>query len=182
MTPGLDPGINTAVKHDHGKPRWDLIPPIPLEMVADVYARGATKYGDRNMEKGLRWGRVFRALVSHAWKWWRGEACDLEDGQHHLASVVWCALTLMEYEIRESGQDDRVPYPAGCVRQAHPATARRDPALDSAPSRACPRACPRGLSCPGESSSPGDPRQLELDLFPTTGCDSPVSLPAGPYS
>jgi len=147
----LRPG---AIKHDLGKPRWDLIPPIPLEMVADVYGRGSAKYGDRNMEQGLRWGRVFRALVSHAWKWWRGEAHDPEDGQHHLASVVWCALTLMEYEIRGAGEDDRVPYPASTRR-------------------ACPRD-PREPSSPG--ASPGDPdpdpppsrdpRQLELALPP----------------
>ena len=102
----------------------------------------------------VRWGRVFRALVSHAWKWWRGEAHDPEDGQHHLASVVWCALTLMEYEIRGAGEDDRVPYPASTRR-------------------ACPRD-PREPSSPG--ASPGDPdpdpppsrdpRQLELALPP----------------
>lgn len=129
--------LDAAIKHDSGKPRWDLIPPIPLEMVADVYRRGADKYAPRNHEAGLRWGRVFRALISHAWKWWRGETHDTEDGQHHLASVVWCALTLMEYEIRGAGEDDRVPYPAHI---AH----RRD--LDPPPSR--------------------DPRQLELVLFP----------------
>lgn len=94
-------------KHDTGKPRWDLLPVIPLEKVAEVYTIGAKKYDDRNWELGLKWGRVFRALLSHAFKWWKGEQFDSEDGQHHLASVVWCALALMEYERTHPELDDR---------------------------------------------------------------------------
>jgi hypothetical protein len=77
--------------------------------VVRVYTIGAKKYADRNWEKGLLWGRVFKALVSHAFKWWLGETHDQKDGQHHLASVVWCALTLMEYEETCPDLDDREP-------------------------------------------------------------------------
>ena len=31
-----------------GKPRYDLIPLEPLKRLAELYARGAEKYGDRN--------------------------------------------------------------------------------------------------------------------------------------
>lgn len=75
--------------------------------MVEVYTIGAAKYDDRNWEKGLKWGRVFRALMSHAWKWWRGESHDAEDGQHHLASVAWCALALMQYEETHPELDDR---------------------------------------------------------------------------
>lgn len=34
-----------------GKPRYDLIPLEPLKRLAELYARGAQKYGDRNWEK-----------------------------------------------------------------------------------------------------------------------------------
>lgn len=99
--------MSEGTKHDEGKLRWDLLPVRPLEEVVKVYTIGAKKYEDRNWEKGLRWGRVFRALMSHAWKWWRGEKYDQEDGQHHLASVAWCALALMEYEETHPELDDR---------------------------------------------------------------------------
>lgn len=97
-----------AFKNDNGKLRFDLIPAAPLEEVARVYTIGAGKYADRNWELGLQWGRVFAALMRHAWKWWRGERFDLKDGQHHLASVAWCALALMEFEHTHPELDDRV--------------------------------------------------------------------------
>jgi Domain of unknown function (DUF5664) len=99
--------MGEARKHDAGKPRFDLLPPTALEELALAYAIGADKYGDRNWEQGLRWGRVFSAMLRHAFAWWRGEQRNREDGQHHLASVAWCALALVEYELREAGQDDR---------------------------------------------------------------------------
>ena len=95
-------------KHDLGKMRYDLIPAYPMERLAEVYTIGAAKYGDYNWLKGMKWGRIFAAMMRHAWAWWRGEACDQVDGQHHLASVVWCAMALMEYEHRDIGEDDRV--------------------------------------------------------------------------
>lgn len=64
--------------------------------------------GDRNWEKGLKWGRVFAAMERHAWAWWNGEQLDPVDKQHHLASVAWCAFTLMEYEKTHPELDDRV--------------------------------------------------------------------------
>ena len=94
-------------KNDTGKLRFDLIPVEPLRKVAEVYSIGSRKYVDRNWEKGLQWGRVFAALQRHAWAFWNGEQVDKDDGQHHLASVVWCALALMEYERTHKELDDR---------------------------------------------------------------------------
>lgn len=96
-----------ANKFDHGKPRFDLIPGEALFAVADVFARGAKKYGDRNWENGMDWGRVFAAMQRHAWRWWSGEMLDRDDGQHHLASVIWCGMVLLAYELRGKGKDDR---------------------------------------------------------------------------
>lgn len=95
-------------KDDAKKPRFDLIPSEAMIAFADLYRIGAELYGDRNWEKGMRWGRVFRALMSHAWKWWMGESYDQKDGQHHLMSVAWCAFALYCYEIRKHGEDDRI--------------------------------------------------------------------------
>ena len=85
-------------KNDQGKARYDLIPPDSLEALAELYALGANKYGDRNWEEGVEFGRVFSAMMRHAWAWRKGEKCDSEDGQHHLASVAWCAFALMRLE------------------------------------------------------------------------------------
>ncbi len=94
-------------KNDEGKARFDLLPVKPLFKVAEVYTIGAAKYGDRNWEKGIPWWRIFSAMMRHAWNWWRGEKLDPEDRQHHLASVVFCAFTLMEYEETHPELDDR---------------------------------------------------------------------------
>jgi hypothetical protein len=99
--------MSEGVKHDQDKLRYDLIPPGPLGEVARVYTIGSRKYTDRNWEKGIAWGRIFAAMMRHAWGWWAGERDDPADGQHHLAAVAWCALTLMEYENTHPELDDR---------------------------------------------------------------------------
>jgi len=101
------PTEKEGVKFDGGKARYDLIPPDSLHELAKLYTMGAEKYGDRNWEKGMKWGRIFRAMMGHGWAFWRGERFDPDDGQHHLASVAWCALALMSYDMREIGEDDR---------------------------------------------------------------------------
>lgn len=108
----IPPTTQGGIKHDTGKLRYDLIPPYPMALVAEVYTIGARKYADRNWEKGIAWARIFRALLGHAWAWFLGEKHDPKDGQHHLASVVWCALALMEFEVTHKELDDRPLYPA----------------------------------------------------------------------
>lgn len=96
-----------GVKHDSGKLRFDLLPVFPLSKLAEVYTIGARKYDDRNWEKGIAFGRVFAAMMRHAWKWWSGERFDQQDGQEHLASVAWCAFSLMEFQNTHPELDDR---------------------------------------------------------------------------
>lgn len=98
-------------KNDTGKPRFDLIPPDFMWLMADLLAMGAKKYADRNWEKGMSFGRVFAAMQRHAWKFWSGEDFDQEDGQRHLISVAWCAMVLLHYTLnglKYSEFDDRV--------------------------------------------------------------------------
>ena len=99
-----------ARKDDDGKLRYDLIPVYPLEEVARVYTLGAKKYADHNWRKGIAWSRIYGAMQRHANAYWQGESNDPEDGQKHLASVVWTAFTLMEYEKFKLGEDDRWKY------------------------------------------------------------------------
>ena len=97
-------------KDDAGKLRYDLLPADALELVIKLYGDGAKKYGERNWEKGLGYGQVFAAMMRHAWAWFRGQDYDSDpvgSSQHHMASVAWCALTLLAYHLRKTGTDDR---------------------------------------------------------------------------
>ena len=91
----------TAVKHDHGKPRFEMLPPDALEAVALTMNSGCEKYGDRNWEKGMQYGRVFGAMMRHAWAYWRGENLDKDSGLPHLAHAGACVLMLLAYQLRE---------------------------------------------------------------------------------
>jgi hypothetical protein len=96
-----------GVKFDTEKIRPELFPPDAFEALCDLYARGARKYGDRNWEKGMSWGRLFGALMRHAWAWWRGESYDPELNTNHMLNVAWNAIGLYVYETRKIGTDDR---------------------------------------------------------------------------
>lgn len=96
-----------GTKHDQDKYRYDLIPAYPLEELARVYTIGSRKYDDNNWRKGMKWGRIVGAMLRHLQAWRKGESVDPQDGQLHLASVMWCAATLMEYERTGVGEDDR---------------------------------------------------------------------------
>lgn len=73
--------------------------------------------GDRNWEKGMKWGRVFGALQRHLWAWWQGKGpttksflfgeLDSETGMSHLWHAGACVVFLISYEERKVGEDDR---------------------------------------------------------------------------
>lgn len=96
-----------AMKLDHGKARFELIPARPLQELALLYGRGAIEYGDRNWERGLAWGRMFGAMMRHAWKFWNGEELDPQTKVHHMTVVAWYALCLRELTLTRKGKDDR---------------------------------------------------------------------------
>jgi len=107
LTPHASPAPEGR-KYDDGKARFDLLPPDAIWEVVRVYTAGAGKYGDRNWEKGIRYGRVFAAICRHAFSWWRGERADQETGIHHLAHAAWNCLALLTYELRGKTEfDDR---------------------------------------------------------------------------
>lgn len=99
--------ITTPKKYDENKERFDLIPPKPLFELARTYTHGAAKYGDRNWEDGLEWGRIFAAIMRHLWAFWRGEDKDTESGLSHLAHAAWGCMALMEYGETNINNDNR---------------------------------------------------------------------------
>ena len=101
---------DVGAKYDGEKTRWELLPYDAIEEVARVYTMGAHKYADRNWEKGIAYSRILGALQRHLTAWYQGERYDPENGQPHLASVVWNGLALLAYELRgmNAGEfDDR---------------------------------------------------------------------------
>lgn len=94
-------------KYDGGKVRLELLPPELLFGVGEILTFGAQKYEDRNWELGMKWSRVFGALMRHLWAWWRGEKCDPETGKSHLWHAGCCIAFLIAYEERKVGEDDR---------------------------------------------------------------------------
>lgn len=104
------PGRHVGVKFDQGKARYELIPPEMDRAMAEILTSGAAKYGDRNWEAGLAYGRVYGALRRHQEAWWAGEEKDPETGKSHLWHAACCLAFLVTYEARGLGAlgfDDR---------------------------------------------------------------------------
>lgn len=99
--------VTEGRKYDSDKVRYELIPPEPLEALANLYAVGAKKYAPRDWEKGMAWCRIFGSLMRHAWAWFRGQTIDAETGTHHMIAVAWNAFAIYTYETRRVGEDDR---------------------------------------------------------------------------
>ncbi len=87
--------------------RFDLIPAEPLRLLARHYGVGATKYADRNWERGYAWSLSYAALQRHANAFWSGEDIDAESGQPHIIAVAWHALALAEFMQTHPEKDDR---------------------------------------------------------------------------
>lgn len=104
-------------KDDTDKCRLELVPPELIFAVGEVLTFGAAKYGDRNWEKGMKWSRVFGAMMRHMWAWWGGRAptphsfcfgiLDPETKHSHLWHAACCVAFLIAYEERIVGTDDR---------------------------------------------------------------------------
>jgi hypothetical protein len=100
--------IEDAKKDDQGKAPFALIPTYPLTALAYVYGYGACKYDAHNWRKGMKWGRIFSAIMRHLWAFWRGETMDAESGMPHLAHAAWGCFTLLEYSRSyDPDHDDR---------------------------------------------------------------------------
>lgn len=89
-----------GTKYDDGKTRWDLVPWDAVEKVAEILTFGAKKYGDRNWEQGIDFGRLFAATMRHVVAHVNGETIDPESGMPHLAHASTNQLMALALLIR----------------------------------------------------------------------------------
>lgn len=107
-------------KDDSDKVRLELITSEFMFAIGTVLTFGAKKYSDRNWEAGMKWSRVFGALLRHLWAWWAGVGptsrnfvfgdLDNETGYSHLWHAGCCIMFLVTYEEQQSGDDDRPQF------------------------------------------------------------------------
>lgn len=102
------PELNIAgKKHDADKIGTHLLPPGPLLEIAKVLDFGAKKYDSWNWAKGIKWTRLYGAILRHLWAWFTGETLDPETGLNHLAHVGCSVLFLLHYAKNHPELDDR---------------------------------------------------------------------------
>ncbi len=91
-------------KYDSDKPRYDLLPPVAIDLMAQVMTFGAKKYkpeGWRTVPDAVR--RYQAALLRHSFAMLRGEVLDPESGLPHAAHAMCCAAFLAELHSSDHG-------------------------------------------------------------------------------
>lgn len=96
-----------GAKHDAGKLRYSLLPVHPIAHIVKVLTLGATKYTDRNWEKGFPWSDIYDATKRHLEAWWDGQDLDTETSITHLAHAACNLLFLIEFEKTHKELDNR---------------------------------------------------------------------------
>ncbi len=73
--------------------RYDLISPWGLMRLAERYAKGAVKHGDRDWEAGQPEGEVINHMDKHMTLYKQGDRTD-----DHIAAVAWGAFALLHFD------------------------------------------------------------------------------------
>jgi hypothetical protein len=119
-----------------GKGRFDLIPTMALRRLAQVYEKGAVKYGDKNWQKGQPLSRYLDSCLRHV-----AAAADGQEDEDHLFQAVWnlVALAWTLEEVRGARLPAALadlPYARGVGTGDAPALTRLPPGsfdVDGAP-------------------------------------------------
>jgi len=87
--------------------RYDLIPILPMDKLAELYSRGAEKYAAHNWRRGYDWSLSYAAAMRHLTRFWDGEDFDPEMGLPHPIAAVFHCFALVQFmeDFREF--DDR---------------------------------------------------------------------------
>lgn len=83
---GIREEFTTGSRRDtrEGKGRFDLLSPIAIKRLAQLYERGAVKYGDRNWEKGQPLSRYLDSALRHLFAALAGE-----QDEDHIIAAAW---------------------------------------------------------------------------------------------
>lgn len=87
----------TGGQKEQSKARYDLLPWDSVTKIAELYGYGASKYDDRNWEKGYNISLSIAALGRHYAKLAQGIDIDEESGQHHAACICFHAMAVMRF-------------------------------------------------------------------------------------
>lgn len=85
-------------KHDQGKPRYSLIPPLAEEEMVKVLTFGANKYAPNNWQNVDDMSRYVDAALRHIASYRKGERNDAETNLHHLAHAMCCLAFIVDLE------------------------------------------------------------------------------------
>lgn len=101
-----------------GKPRYDLIPLKPLKRLAELYARGAEKYGDENWllaDSNEELQRFKGSALRHMYQWLEGDKSE-----DHAIATVWNIFAYLTIEDKLFGYltDEQIMEIAKDVEQA----------------------------------------------------------------
>lgn len=92
-------GSGAIRDRETGKGRYDLITPLALQRLADVYEKGAQKYDDRNWEKGMPISRYIDSAIRHLFQYLEGHR-----DEDHLGQAMWnCASAIHTEEMVKRG-------------------------------------------------------------------------------
>lgn len=78
-----------------GKGRYDLLPVHAVGRLAQLFERGAVKYGDRNWEKGQPLSRFLDSALRHTF-----QALDGREDEDHACGAVWNLMAFIETQHR----------------------------------------------------------------------------------
>jgi hypothetical protein len=94
---GQRTSFDTGARRDlpAGKGRFDLLPPLALKRLSQLYERGSVKYSARNWEHGIPVSRMFDSALRHLL-----QALAGEQDEDHLIGAVWNLLGIVEFEER----------------------------------------------------------------------------------
>lgn len=106
----LTNSLQSGVKFDDGKPRWDLLDSEFLDGIAKVLEFGARKYAPHNWRGGISISRLLGAAGRHFGALLRGQDLDPESGLPHWAHLGCCIMFLSWMITHRKDLDDRYKY------------------------------------------------------------------------
>lgn len=101
-----------AMRESLGVPYFSQVPLEAVAAGATALEYGASKYENRNWEKGLPWQQMIDSLKRHIDDFERGrDYDDAEDGSnmHQTCMIMASAMMLCASVIRNIGDDNRLP-------------------------------------------------------------------------